>query len=132
MTERQVILSGTKWEPIVGYSRVVRVGQLVYVAGTVASDESGEVIGKGDAYAQANYILEKIEKYLGMAGASLEHVVRTRMFLTDVDMWEDVTRAHAEFFSDVCPVATLVEVSRLIGTDYLVEIEVDAVIHEEL
>jgi len=132
MTERQVILSGTKWESIVGYSRVVRVGQLVYVAGTVASDESGEVVGKSDAYAQARYILEKIEKYLGMADASIAHVVRTRMFLTDVELWEDVTRAHAEFFSDVRPVATLVEVSRLIGTDYLVEIEVDAVIHEEL
>lgn len=132
MAERQTISSGTKWEPIVGYSRVVRVGSLVYVAGTVASDESGEVIGKGDPYAQSRYILEKIAKYLETAGAGIQHVVRTRMFLTDADMWEEVTRAHAEFFADVRPVATLVEISRLIGTDYLVEIEVDAVIHEDL
>lgn len=131
MPERRTISSGTKWEPIVGYSRIVRVGNLVFVAGTVASDEAGNLVGGSDAYAQARYIFEKIENYLHAAGAEMRHVVRTRMFLTDAKRWEEVTKAHHEFFDDILPVATLVEVSALIGTEYLVEIEVDAVIHDE-
>jgi enamine deaminase RidA (YjgF/YER057c/UK114 family) len=128
--ERKNISSGAKWEPLVGYSRVVRAGNLVYVAGTVASDEAGNVVGIGDPYAQARYVLEKIEHYLHTAGAEMHHVVRTRMFVTDASQWEAITKAHHEFFKDILPVATLVEVSALIGSEYLVEIEVDAVIHD--
>jgi enamine deaminase RidA (YjgF/YER057c/UK114 family) len=128
--ERKNISSGSKWEPIVGYSRVVRVGNFVYVAGTVASDEEGNLVGAGEPYAQAHYVLEKIERYLKQAGAEMRHVVRTRMFVTDASQWEAITRAHHEFFKDVLPVATLVEVSALIGSEYLVEIEVDAIINE--
>lgn len=128
--ERKNISSGSKWEPIVGYSRVVRVGNFVYVAGTVASDEAGNVVGIGEPYAQARYVLEKIERYLKQAGAEMRHVVRTRIFVTDASQWEEITRAHHEFFKDVLPVATLVEVSALIGSEYLVEIEVDAIIND--
>jgi enamine deaminase RidA (YjgF/YER057c/UK114 family) len=130
MAKRRNISSGTKWEPIVGYSRVVRVGNQVYVAGTIASDD-GNLIGEGDAYQQARFILQKIEHYLHTVGAEMRHVVRTRMYVTDAALWEDVGRAHHEFFKDVQPVATLLEVSALIGSDYLVEIEVDAFIHDE-
>lgn len=126
--ERKNISSGAKWEGLVGYSRVVRVGNLVYVAGTVASDAAGNVVGIGNPYAQARFVLEKIERYLKEAGAEMRHVVRTRMFVTDASQWEAITKAHHEFFKDVLPVATLVEVSALIGSEYLVEIEVDAVI----
>jgi enamine deaminase RidA (YjgF/YER057c/UK114 family) len=129
--ERRNISSGSKWEPLVGYSRVVRTGNLVYVAGTVASDEAGNTVGVGDPYAQARYVLEKIERYLREAGAEMTHVVRTRMFVTDASQWEAITKAHHEFFKDILPVATLVEVSAFIGSDYLVEIEVDAVISDE-
>jgi enamine deaminase RidA (YjgF/YER057c/UK114 family) len=139
------VSSGSTWEGIAGYSRAVRVGRHVFVAGTVATPlvppDDGEaapgaavrsVVGEGDAYVQARHILVKIERYLGEAGASRRHVVRTRMYVTDADaQWEDVARAHSEFFGDVMPAATLVQVSRLIGSEYLVEIEVDAVIHDE-
>lgn len=130
MVDRQNISSGSKWEKAVGYSRVVRVGNLIFVAGTVASDEDGNLIGKGDAYAQARYIFEKIERYLHKAGGAMRYVVRTRMFLTDIRQWEAVTKAHAEYFADIRPVSTLVGISALIGDDYLVEIEVDAVLED--
>lgn len=131
MAQRHNISSGTKWEPLVGYSRVVRIDKQVYVAGTVASDNEGKLVGENDAYEQARFILQKIEHYLHTVGAEIRHVVRTRMFVTDASLWEAVGKAHHEFFADVQPVATLVEVSALIGAGYLVEIEVDAFIHDE-
>jgi enamine deaminase RidA (YjgF/YER057c/UK114 family) len=125
---RQHVTSGTRWEEQVGYSRALRCGSTVYVSGTTATDEFGNVVGVGNAYAQAFYILEKIERSLNEAGASMREVVRTRMYVVNVEDWEAVGRAHAAFFKDIRPASTLVEVSRLIGPDYLVEIEVEAVI----
>lgn len=126
--ERQNISSGAPWEATVGYSRAVRVGSFVYVAGTTAVDENGQVVGPGDAYQQAVFILQKIEKALLEAGAHLSDVVRTRMFVVDVADWPEIGRAHGQYFGDVRPAATLVEVARLIEPELLVEIEVDAVI----
>ena len=126
MTERQKIGSGYPLEAEVGYSRAVRVGNRVYVAGTVASDETGAVIAPGDAYAQAKYILEKIGRALAEAGASMEHVVRTRMFVTDISRWREYGKAHGEFFREVRPVATMVEVKALVGPGLLIEIEAEA------
>ena len=131
MTKRQNISSGAKWESLVGYSRVVRIDKQVYVAGTVASDADGNLVGENDAYEQARFIFQKIERYLHTAGAEMRHVVRTRMFVTDVSLWEAVGKAHHDFFAEVQPVATLVEVSALVSGGYLVEIEVDAFIHDE-
>lgn len=132
MTEqRQHISSGAKWEDIVGYSRAVRVGKQVYVAGTTAVDSHGEVVGVDDPYAQTKRILTIIQQALEDAGASLSHVVRTRMFVTDVAHWEQIGRAHGEFFRDIKPASTLVEVKGLIDPKMLVEIEVEAYIHDE-
>lgn len=128
MTERQKISSGAPWEAIYGYSRAIRVGNLVYVAGTTASDEHGNVIGVGDVYAQTAYALQKIGRALNEAGARFEDVVRTRTFITDISRWEEVAKAHAEIFGTIRPVSTLVQVSGLIDPAQLVEIEVDAVI----
>lgn len=126
MQERQRYSSGTKWEPIVGYSRAVRVGNRIYVTGTTATDENGNVVGKGDAYAQTVQTIKNIEKALKALGAELENVVRTRMFVTDISLWEEIGRAHGEFFCEIMPATTMVEVSKLIDPDMLVEIEADA------
>ena len=126
MTERQRFSTGTKWERAVAYSRAVRVGTRIYVTGTTATDEAGEIVGVGDAYAQAVQAIRNVERALGALGAGLEHVVRTRMFVTDIGRWEEFARAHAEFFSEVMPATTMVEVSRLIDDRMLFEIEADA------
>ena len=130
--ERRNVASGARWESIVGYSRAVRVGAHVAVAGTTATDPQGKVVALGDAYGQAVHIFHRIEAALNQAGARLEDVVRTRIFLTNIDDWEKVGRAHAEFFRDVRPAATLLEVSRLIDAEVLVEIEADAVLASPL
>lgn len=126
--ERQNISAKTPWEDVFGYSRAVRIGNMIKVGGTVATDESGVLYGEGDMYRQAVYALQKIEAALEESGAGLNDVVRTRCFVTDIEDWRNLARAHAEFFGDIRPATTLVEVNRLIAPEYLVEIEAEAVI----
>lgn len=126
--ERRTVSSGTEWEERVGYSRAVRVGREVRVAGTTATDEDGNLVGEGDPYAQAVRALANVEAALAEAGAGLPDVVRTRVYVTDADDWKAVGRAHAEFLGDVRPATTLVEVSRLVDPAMLVEVEADAVV----
>ena len=118
--------SGAKWEDIVGYSRAVKVGNQLEVCGTVATDENG-VVGKGDFYAQTKFIFQKIEKILNQAGFAMSDVVRTRMFVTDISHWEEIGKAHGEFFKDIRPATSMIEISALIEPDYLIEIEVTAI-----
>ena len=126
MQDRQNISSGAKWESIVGYSRAVRVGSRIYLTGTTALNEQGELTGIGDGYAQTVQIIRNIERALKQAGATLENVVRTRMFVTDIKRWEEYGRAHREFFGEIRPCATMVEVRALIDPRMLIEIEVEA------
>lgn len=130
MSQRQNISTGTHWEGVAGYSRAVRVGNTVHVSGTVAADDDGLLVGADDPYAQTQYIIQKITRALNVTGASIHDVVRTRMYVTDISRWEPVAQAHGEAFGDIRPATTMVEVSKLIDSGYLIEIEAFAIINE--
>lgn len=128
MAEKRFVKTGTEWEPLVGYCRAVRVGSHIAVSGSAPVDAEGNLVGPDDMYAQTRRCIEIIEAALTEAGASLQHVIRTRIFVTDIDRWEEVAKAHREFFANVTPACSMVEVTRLIGPGMLVEIEADAII----
>ena len=129
--ERINYSSGAKWEAIVGYSRAVKIGNLIEVTGTVAVDDNNELVGNDNAYAQTKFIISKIEKVLQRAGAELKDVVRTRMFVTDISRWEEYGKAHGEFFKDIRPCTSMIEVKGLIAPEYLIEIEATAILSDE-
>ncbi len=129
---RKRISSGAKWENIVGYSRAIYDEPFVFVAGTTATGEQGRIIGKNDPYKQTIQVIKNIQSALNKAGADLKDVVRTRIFVTNIDDWQQIGRAHGEFFGEIKPAATMVEVSRLVDPDMLVEIEVDAIIRSQM
>lgn len=131
MNKRQNISTGTKWEAIAGYSRAVQVGNHIHVSGTTATDENGHVVGVDDPYEQTVFIIHKIERALHELGATLEQVVRTRIYIVNKDQWEPIANAHGEIFGDIRPANTLIVIAGLVGDDYLVEIEADAIIETD-
>lgn len=123
--------SGAKWEDVVGYSRAVKIGNVIEVTGTVAIDDEGRIVGINDAYLQTKHIIQKIEKILQQAGATLNDVVRTRMFVTDISRWEEFGKAHGEFFAAIKPCTSMIEIKGLIGREYLIEIEATAILNPD-